>query len=74
MDGRLIKQINDNFLIRTRWPELSKSSRLVGAGQYAQRIGNEELAEKHFKRVLRSQGDKHTFKLRRGLRIDFYVR
>ena len=60
--------INKNFLIKIT-PTNGKDI-LVGAGQYHKHVG-EELCLKHFQKVLAGGLDKYTFKLRRGLRIDF---
>lgn len=67
-----VKAINQNFIIRLRWVNIPNSSKLVGAGTYAKHLGDEKLAQKHFNSVLERGTDKHTFSLRRGLKIDFY--
>lgn len=60
--------INKNFLIRVTYPDFEV--RLVGAGQYHKYVG-ETICLKHFKRVLADGLDEYTFKMRRGLRIEF---
>ena len=63
------KIINENFIIRYK-NDKESFTRLIGAGQYSKLVG-EKLKNKHFKRVLNDGLDKHTFKIRNRLRIDF---
>ena len=65
--------INREFLIRYIWDGLDKSY-LVSASQYSKLVGNPKMAQRHFKEALKSKTDKHTIKLRRGLKIDFVAR
>ncbi len=64
----IVKYINKNFLIRITYS--NGSTTLRGAGQYYKVVGD-ELEYTHFKSVLHSDLDKLTFKLRRGLKIEF---
>lgn len=63
-------EINQNFLIRVE-DSLTKKNSLHSARTYVLLLGDSELAHKHFNEVLRLGKDKHTIKLRRGLKIDF---
>lgn len=65
----MISEINKNFVIRYQF-SFSKNTYLVGAGQYSKLVGD-SLANKHFNEVLSNGMDKTTFRLRRGLKIDF---
>ncbi len=66
----MIREINKNFVIRYKFDDDKKTS-LIGAGRYATLIEDEELAKKHFNKALNSGLKNITFKLRRGLKIDF---
>lgn len=65
----MISEINKNFVIRYFYYD-SKQSYLIGAGQYWKLVGV-SLANRHFNKVLNGGLDKYTFKLRRGLQINF---
>jgi len=65
----MISVINKNFVIRYSFYNDSATF-LVGAGQYSSLVG-ESLANKHFQTVLSNGKYKTTFRLRRGLKIDF---
>ena len=73
MEKDSIKQINKQFLIRVKVKNL-KGSYLVGAGQYGNLVGCNDMANKHFTKVWTSGQDRTTIKLRRGLKIDFIGR
>lgn len=61
--------INANFVIRYREAG-DKRDKLIGGGKYHELVGD-ELANKHFERVLNGLGQSYTIKLRRGLIIQF---
>jgi hypothetical protein len=63
-------QINKNFIIRVLKTN-ENESKLYSARTYVLLIGK-ELAEKHFLNVFFNGKHKTTFRLRRGLKIDFY--
>lgn len=65
----MVSEINKNFLIRYQF-DSSNQTYLIGAGQYYLLVG-QELAYKHFQRVLENGLQVYTFKLRRGLKINF---
>lgn len=65
----LSKSINQHFLIRYK-EDQAKKTKLIGAYKYKFLVG-EKLAEKHFKKALYGGEYIHTFKLRRGLKIEF---
>jgi len=67
---RVQVDINKNFVIRYSEDD-KRVSKLIGAGQYDKLVG-EELKIKHFKRVLEGRSQVYTFKLRRGLKIEFH--
>ncbi len=50
-----------------------KEVKLVGGGQYFKHVG-EELAIKHFKKVLEGGQDRYTFKLRQRRKVDFVAK
>lgn len=62
--------INRHFVIRVT-DVATKTTTLVGAGKYAALVG-EELKIKHFKTVSGGTAQQYTFKLRRGLKINFH--
>lgn len=64
-----ITDINKNFVIRYT-DQNTGVSKLVGAGKYSDLVG-EKFKTKHFKKVLNGRSSKYTFKLRRGLKIEF---
>lgn len=66
----MISQINKNFLIRYK-EDFAKKTSLIGAGKYHLLVESKEMANNHFQKVLKSNKDKVTIKLRRGLKIDF---
>lgn len=66
----MIKEINKNFVIRYKFDDEQKTS-LIGAGKYASLLEDDELALKHFNKALKSRMKNISFKLRRGLKIDF---
>ncbi len=68
----LVTDINKNFVIRYKLSH-SKKTYLKGAGQYYTLVG-QELANKHFLKVLSSKTNKTTFRLRRGLIINFIAK
>lgn len=63
--------INRNFVIRYSEDINPKKTYLIGAGKYANLVG-EEIANKHFTKALNSGEHKIPFKLRRGLKIIFH--
>jgi len=69
LKSEMVSYINKNFLIRVT-KKFLKGSVLVGAGQYHKLVGY-KLANKHFYACLKSDADIPTFKLRRGLKIEF---
>jgi hypothetical protein len=69
----LIKLVNKNFNIQITSGGLYRNF-LTGAGQYHKHLNSSKLAERHFKKALESKEDKVTFKLRRGLTINFYTK
>lgn len=73
MNKELIKEVNKNFKIQIASGGLYRNF-LTGAGQYHKHLNSVKLAEKHFNKALASKGDKITFKLRRGLTINFYTK
>ena len=68
-DMDIVKYIKQEFLNPYNL-FLNGSTTLRGAGQYYKVVGD-ELEYTHFKSVLHSDLDKLTFKLRRGLKIEF---
>lgn len=64
-----VKEINKNFVIRYRRKD-SKRTFLIGAGKYEKLVGA-KFKNKHFKDAFESSEHKTTFKLRRGLEINF---
>lgn len=65
----IVVEINKNFVIR--WKERdSKKTNLIGAGKYSELVGS-DFADKHFEKALGSADQKISFKLRRGIQIDF---
>lgn len=65
----VVVEINKNFVIR--WKERdSKKTNLIGAGKYSELVGD-DFAVKHFEKAMNSADQKITFKLRRGIQIDF---
>lgn len=64
------KDINKNFVIRYRKAG-EKKTHLVGGGKYAELVGSEDLAQRHFERAFSSTAHKIEIKLRRGLIINF---
>lgn len=62
-------EVNKTFVIRYKMSG-SNMTFLVGAGQYHNLVGP-ELKDKHFNKVLNGEQDKYTFKLRRGLTVNF---
>jgi hypothetical protein len=70
---KLRSHVNRNFIIRIRSnDQIVRQNRnlLVSAGQYSKHVGN-ELALKHFTRVLNHGWDSYTFRLRRGVKCEF---
>jgi len=66
--------INSNFRIKAYgWIDGLKIDMLVGVAGLLQLIGT-ELANKFLKRAFDSREDKTVCKLRRGLKITFYVK
>ena len=65
----MVSEINRNFLIRYKYDD-QEQTKLIGGGKYEILVGS-EIANKHFDKVLNGGKDKYTFKLRRGLKIDF---
>ena len=61
--------INREFLIRWEHSE-DYGTNLISGGQYHTLVGL-ELAQKHFTKALNGGLDRMTFKLRRGLTINF---
>lgn len=66
----MISEINKNFVIRCSYYPY-KDTFLKGAGQYSLLVG-QKLADKHFNEVLSNGLFKTTFRLRRGLKIEFH--
>ena len=62
--------INKHFVIRVTDTNHNTTT-LVGAGKYSALVG-EELKIKHFKTVSEGTAQRYTFKLRRGLKINFH--
>jgi len=65
---KTIKEINLNFVIRYKYD--GEKTKLIGAGQYHILVGV-KMANRHFKNAFNSGAIKTTYKLRRGLKIDF---
>jgi len=65
--------INKEFLIRVETKGV-KGSRLYSAFPYFKLINNNDLVLRQFNEVLNNGLDKTTFKLRRGLTINFISR
>ena len=61
--------INREFLIRYSHKE-DYGTNLIGGGKYHELVGI-QLAEKHFTKAFTTGLDRITFKVRRGLTIDF---
>ena len=67
------KEINQNFKIKVfGYNEGRKINTLVGVSGLVDLIGM-ELANKMFDKAFRSMGDKQVCKLRRGIKVTFYV-
>ncbi len=65
----MISEINKNFVIRYQYDN-ENQSHLIGAGRYWSLVGV-SLANSHFNKVLKGGQQQYTFKLRRGLKINF---
>ena len=67
------KEINKNFKIKVfGYNEGRKINTLVGVSGLVDLIGM-ELANKMFDKAFRSMDDKQVCKLRRGIKVTFYV-
>ena len=74
IEQNLIKEVNQNFVIRYKFDEDKKTS-LIGAGKYSILLENSkdpiELAIRHFERAFNSKEIKTIIRLRGGLTINF---
>ena len=61
--------INRDWLIKYRYYG-ETDTHLIAAGQY-HKLVTEKIAQTHFARVLRYDKSKHTFKIRKSLKINF---
>lgn len=69
--------INKNFVIRVQVIEnklLVGKSKLTSANKLSNYILDEELKIRLFKKVMEAGMDKHTFKIRSRLKIDFVAK
>ncbi|WP_026777758.1 hypothetical protein [Polaribacter sp. Hel_I_88] len=70
IDNKIVRTINQNFIIRYFYNAEPNKTYLIGAGRYDTLVG-EILQIKHFNKVLSTSLSVTTFKLRRGLTINF---
>lgn len=66
----IVAKINKNFIVKYKEDGKTRFE-LIGGGRYHLLVG-QDLANKHFEKVLKEKAHKYTIKLRRGLTIVFH--